>query len=287
MYVDSILNTYRTSTGLVSKVGLYLSPHLVEVRERIQINGKMLPKHLFARYFFEVWRTLQSHGDDHKLAGRIGYFPFLTLLSFYVFVKEKVEIATYETGVGGEYDVTNVIENPIATGVTRLGIDHVTKLGHTLEDIAWHKGGIFKSGCPAMSVEQEPAALDVLRRRAKAKGTIFRVVPVDDRLKGLTVRPPKSYQFQNASMAVALCEEALRRFAPSAVPSTSLPNEIKDGLEKAALPGRAEKLVDQNVIWHIDVAHTSESLKIATTWFLESSRSTLVYPLNVLSLMLK
>jgi folylpolyglutamate synthase/dihydropteroate synthase len=74
-----------------------------------------------------------------------------------------------EVGVGGEYDSTNIIPKPTCTGVTSLGIDHVTVLGNTLESIAWHKGGIYKKDVTALTVEQPAGALDVLRQRAAEK----------------------------------------------------------------------------------------------------------------------
>ena len=72
------------------------------------------------------------------------YFRFLTLMAFHVFMKEKVDVAIMEVGIGGEYDSTNIIEKPIVCGVASLGIDHQMILGDTIEEIAWHKGGIFK-----------------------------------------------------------------------------------------------------------------------------------------------
>jgi folylpolyglutamate synthase len=71
-----------------------------------------------------------------------------------------------EVGIGGEYDCTNVIPRPSCTGVTSLAIEHTIFLGNTLESIAWHKGGIFKPGAPALTVEQPSSALAVLRQRA-------------------------------------------------------------------------------------------------------------------------
>jgi folylpolyglutamate synthase/dihydropteroate synthase len=73
-----------------------------------------------------------------------GYFRFVTLLAFYVFLKMKVDATILEVGVGGMYDSTNIVPKPMVTGVTALGIDHVSVLGKTLTDIAWQKGGIFK-----------------------------------------------------------------------------------------------------------------------------------------------
>jgi folylpolyglutamate synthase len=72
----------------------------------------------------------------------------------------------FEVGVGGEYDSTNIVTRPTCTGVTSLGIDHVTVLGNTLESIAWHKGGIYKTGVAALTVEQPAGALEVLQQRA-------------------------------------------------------------------------------------------------------------------------
>lgn len=78
----------------------------------------------------------------------------------------QVDTAIFEVGVGGEYDSTNIVPKPTCTGVTSLGIDHVTVLGNTLESIAWHKGGIFKKGVAALTVEQPSGALEVLKQRA-------------------------------------------------------------------------------------------------------------------------
>jgi folylpolyglutamate synthase len=78
-----------------------------------------------------------------------------------------------EVGIGGEYDSTNIIPKPTCTGITSLGIDHVTILGDTLENIAWHKGGIYKEGVTALTVEQPSSALEVLRQRAAEKEVLI------------------------------------------------------------------------------------------------------------------
>lgn len=72
------------------------------------------------------------------------YFAFLTIMAFHIFVKENVDVAIMEVGIGGEYDTTNVVRKPVVCGVTSLGLDHVSVLGDTIEKIAWQKGGIFK-----------------------------------------------------------------------------------------------------------------------------------------------
>ena len=154
------------------KIGLFTSPHLKAVNERIQINSTPIEEDLFARYFWQVWDRLEASAKHRNLdiAKKPVYFRYLTLMAWYAFLDMKVDAAIMEVGVGGEYDGTNIIPRPTCTGVTSLGIDHVTVLGSTLESIAWHKGGIFKKGVSALTVEQPAGALEVLRNRAEERG---------------------------------------------------------------------------------------------------------------------
>lgn len=122
------------------KTGFFSSPHLVEVRERIRINGKTISKEAFAHYFWECWDNLKQSSSTEMPP----YFVFFTVLSFNVFLKEKVDVAIVEVGIGGAYDTTNILRSPWACGVTSLGYDHVAVLGGTVESIAWNKAGIFK-----------------------------------------------------------------------------------------------------------------------------------------------
>nr|KAG5699968.1 hypothetical protein BaRGS_001787 [Batillaria attramentaria] len=99
------------------------------------------------------------------------YFSFLTVMSLYVFVREAVNVAILEVGIGGEYDSTNVVQRPVVCGVTSLDLDHTNLLGNTLDKIAWQKAGIFKSGVPAITVPQSTDSVrDVMLKRAKEKG---------------------------------------------------------------------------------------------------------------------
>lgn len=251
------------------KVGLFTSPHIVEVRERVQINGSPLCETTFARYFFELWHALETFQNRTSTTKPLGYFPFLTVLSFHVFKKEAVDVAVYETGVGGEYDVTNVIQKPVATGITSLAIDHVTKLGNTIEEIAWHKSGIFKPGCRALTVQQSPAALNVLQERAEERRTVLEVVPPDIRLSTL-IPDLEPHQVQNASLAIAL----YRAFTGMTITKTETPisDEIAKGLQKTLLKGRYEIVRAGGVTWYLDIAHTAESLSYATKWFFKASK---------------
>ncbi|KAI3338161.1 tetrahydrofolylpolyglutamate synthase [Ustulina deusta] len=278
-FTASILAHYRRAHVLPRKVGLFTSPHLIAVRERIRIDGAPVSEELFARYFFEVWDRL---GDAENREGpitmdeRLGlptpprpiYSRYLTLMSYHVFLQEGVDVAVYETGIGGEYDATNIVERPLASGISTLGIDHVFALGDTVGKIAWHKAGIMKPGSAAFTVEQLPEAARVLQERADAKGVPLKVLDVDPRLMGVNIRPDALFQKKNASLGIALAETALQSLDPSFKPDHSaLPREFIDGLEQVVWRGRCEVKTEGPIIWHIDGAHTVDSLKMATKWF--------------------
>lgn len=264
---------------------MLISPHLIAVRERIRIDSAPISEALFARYFFDVWDRLG--GDEASTAtvssdatvldgaepgSRPAYARYLTLLSYHVFLEEGVDVAVYETGIGGEFDSTNVVERPVASGISTLGIDHVVTLGNTIEEIAWHKAGIMKTGSRAFTVEQDPRAIEALRNRADEKNVSLTVLGLDPRLKGVKIRPNALFQKKNASLAVALAETVLARVDASFTPDeTHLPREFVDGLEHVVWRGRCEVLPQGKITWHVDGAHTADSLKMASRWFAEES----------------
>lgn len=196
------------------KSGLFISPHLIAVRERIRINSAPISEELFAKYFFEVWDRLAESttaANVVPLGTRPLYGRYLTLMSWHAFIQEGVDVAVYETGIGGEYDATNVVEQPIASGISTLGIDHVFVLGDTVEKIAWHKAGIMKIGSPAFTVEQVPGAAAVLQERAKEKEVDLKVLDIDSRLRNVKIKPNAQFQKKNATLAIALAEAALKK----------------------------------------------------------------------------
>lgn len=270
-FVDSILARYRQRGGPPRRVGLFTSPHLIAVRERIRIDSTPISEEAFARYFFQVWDRLEANRDVAADAAAPGsrpiYSRYLTLLSYHVFLSEGVDAAVYETGIGGEYDATNVVEHPVATGISTLGIDHVFVLGDTVDKIAWHKAGIMKPGSPAFTIEQVPSAAEVLKKRAVDKGVDLRVLDIDPRLAAVKIRPDAAFQKKNATLAVALAEATLKKLDPSFSLADPLPQEFVDGLEQVVWRGRCEVKHEDSVIWHVDGAHTVDSLKMAARWF--------------------
>ena len=197
-------------------------------------------------------------------------------------MSEEVDIAICEVGVGGEWDSTNVIEKPLAAAITTLGIDHTKTLGDTIEKIAWHKGGIFKRGCPALSVEQLPNAMRVLQQRAKEMDVDISTVKNHAALRNIQITPAEHYQMNNASLAIALSAIALRKFGLSiTIEDDRVPDQFVDGLQKTVWRGRFEMKVARNARWYVDGAHTVQSLEAAARWFAATASQT--YGLSYIS----
>lgn len=260
---------------------MYTSPHLRFVRERIQINNQPLSEEAFANYFFEVWDRLEAsatkagHNDPQSSETKPVYFRFLTLMAFHCYMQEKVGTAVLECGIGGEYDSTNVLVKPSATGVTSLGIDHTAMLGETIESIAWHKAGIFKEGVPAFTASQAPSALKLLHERAEERKTQLQEVPRYTALDQVKLGLHGDFQKINASVAIAVCASHLQKMGYSNLPDphnkdTALPEEFVRGLEQVRLGGRCEIRPDnahKDMTWYIDGGHTLESIEMAGRWF--------------------
>jgi len=266
-FISSILTQYPRR-----KIGLYTSPHLRFVRERICINNVPLSEAKFASYFAEIWDALEASAErlglPHSPCEKPVYFRYLTLMAFHVFLQEGVDAAVIECGIGGEYDSTNVLERPTVAGVTSLGVDHVAMLGGTVEEIAWHKAGVFKEAVSAFTVEQPEGALRVLRERAGEKGVELRVVRRDPRVEKVKLGLAADFQKVNASLAVAVAAEHLRVMGVADVRAEDeLPEEFVKGLEEVKWGGRCETRIQGSVGWCLDGGHTLESIVVAGEWF--------------------
>eukprot|EP01104_Vermistella_antarctica_P002086 TRINITY_DN1223_c0_g1_i9.p1 TRINITY_DN1223_c0_g1~~TRINITY_DN1223_c0_g1_i9.p1 ORF type:complete len:429 (+),score=90.56 TRINITY_DN1223_c0_g1_i9:100-1386(+) len=161
--------------------GLFTSPHLVSVQERIRLNGNVLSKAMFHHYFWLVYNRLavEAANSDSDIPPHPMYFRFCTLLSFVTFLAEKVEVAVIEVGIGGMYDSTNVVPAPVACGISTLGYDHINILGKTLPEIAAQKSGIFKPGTVAVIAPQDESVHDtILKAAAMCKIPLFQAPPL-------------------------------------------------------------------------------------------------------------
>ncbi|PKY02155.1 folylpolyglutamate synthase [Aspergillus campestris IBT 28561] len=268
-FTRSFLREHGLRTGFPKKIGLYTSPDLQCIRERIQIDGSPITEELFTRYFYEVWeRLLQTEpGKAAENTRQPRYLQFLALLAFHTFIRENVEAAVFETHHGGEYDVTNVIQKPVVTAITSLGMDHIDQLGPTIENIAWHKAGIFKPGSPAFSVLQDDGCAEVISSRAAEKKTNLTFVPVDNSLPADEKALSAPVQRLNCSLALQLARTFLQLKAPGHTLDTS---DISRGIKNFSWIGRFEIIDHGKTQWFLDGAHNPLSLEQAAAWFSNS-----------------
>jgi len=146
-------------------VGLYTSPHLIDLRERITINGHLVSYNDVAEIFKQIASVESAFKTEPPT-----FFEIMTATAFKYFADQAVDIVVLETGLGGRLDCTTVC-NPLVTAITSISKDHTNLLGNKLTDIAREKAGIFKPGVPAIAVEQEADVADVFRVVAEEVGT--------------------------------------------------------------------------------------------------------------------
>jgi dihydrofolate synthase/folylpolyglutamate synthase len=156
--VSNMLASALSSCGL--KTGLFTSPHLLDFRERMEAGGTLIPKE-YVYGFLTRWLPWITENQ-------LSFFEITTGMAFRWFADEGVDVAVIETGLGGRLDSTNILEKPLLTIVTSIGLDHMALLGNTLEQIAGEKAGIFKADVPALVGERIPETAPVFE--AKARG---------------------------------------------------------------------------------------------------------------------
>jgi len=250
-----------------ARVGLYTSPHVECIRERIAINGQWIPEQRVTAHINRFYPYLQeSLKTSRKYAPT--FFEIFTAMAFADFLAEGVDFAVLEVGLGGRLDATNVA-TPLVCGITRVGFDHTDRLGNTLTLIASEKAGILKPGVPVVVAPQEPEALAAIRQRARNLGAPVRVVGQEIALadggERFTVATPVRrypdlavplvgrHQRVNAAMAVALAEQAAAgtRWRLS-------PEVAREGLAATRLRARIETIAQRPTVV-IDGAHNADS----------------------------
>jgi dihydrofolate synthase/folylpolyglutamate synthase len=247
------------------KTGLYTSPHLVTLRERIQVDGKPILK----RELESLVAKMRPHVEavDHdKTYGELSTFELLTATAFMHFQQKKVDFQVLETGLGGRLDATNVV-TPEVCVITSISLDHTEVLGDTLDKIAAEKAGIIKSGRPVVSSAQAEEAAQVIRETCQRKGARLISVGSDitwrklssnlsgqslevQGLKGsyhLTIPLLGAHQLENAVAAAAALEVL-------GVPRKS----IEAGLAKTYWPGRLQ-ILRRRPLLVVDGAHNRDS----------------------------
>lgn len=250
------------------RTGLYTSPHLVRVNERMQVNGREISDQEFAHMFGAVRETVDSLLAAKFLESRPSFFEFLTATAFLHFARARVDFAVLEVGMGGRLDATNITEPRVAV-ITNIDLDHQQFLGTTRAEIAREKAGVIKPGRPVVSACADPEAASVIRHRAEELGSplveaasLARIANLRDRqgrfefdfeLNGdyfsdLVLPLLGRFQVENAVAAVTAAWQ-LRgqglRITHSA---------ILEGLRHASWPGRLEKINERPLVL-LDGAH--------------------------------
>ncbi|VEN40046.1 unnamed protein product [Callosobruchus maculatus] len=262
-YSEAILRCHGYKTGFFS------SPHCIDVRERIRINGIPIPKSQFANHFWNIYDKLDAQKDhEHDMPM---YFRFLTLLAFHVFLEEKVSVAILEVGIGGEYDCTNIVRKTVVAAITSLDFDHTQLLGDTIDSIAWNKSGIMKAGSIAFTVPQPETALKVLRDRSHEKHCDLHIVNEDPYGINSITDFAAEIQKKNAGLALAICEAFIKKDPNGNGRSFSL-DLAKNAIAQTKWPGRYEIISHRNSRFFIDGAHTLKSMVICRKWFEEKTK---------------
>jgi dihydrofolate synthase / folylpolyglutamate synthase len=272
------------------RTGLYISPHLIDMRERFTINGRMITEDEVAAIMTRLKPEIEAVNDKADY-GRLTVFEILTALCFVWFAEQKCEFQVMEVGMGGRFDATNVI-TPEVCLLTSISLDHIKILGDTIAKIAAEKCGIIKSGCIVVSHSQVEEAEQVIYRTCQAKGSMLikigrdvtcrslgfdlhnQSLAVRGRLADYTVSIPLLglHQLDNTAAAIAALEVLIERGFPVSK------DAIAVGLSKTEFPGRFQ-IIGQNPFIVLDGGHNPGAackLKEALQQYFKPARSVLV-----------
>lgn len=248
------------------RVGLYTSPHLVSLRERIQVDGEHISERAFAELTERVRPAIE--GIRLRPEGMGSFFDVLTAMAFVYFKVRRVDLAVIECGLGGRLDSTNVIQ-PMVCAITPVGLDHTDRLGETIAEIAREKAGIIKEGVSTVTAAQLPQASEVIREACRLRssslveaGVDVRYAPREEAIgrqvvdietagesyEGVALPLSGAFQAGNAAVAVGVAEALATRGMDVTA------HAVRRGLSTVRLPGRMQ--VIQRDPWLIlDVAH--------------------------------
>ncbi len=257
------------------RTGLYTSPHLVRVNERMRVNGREIADEEFARAFTEVRQVVESLLEQKRLGQLPSFFEFLTATGFHYFAQAGANFVVLEVGMGGRLDATNVTIPRVAV-ITNIGLDHVDFLGSTLSAIGREKAGVIKPGTPVVSGCDQEEAAEVIRQRCAELGAelletgsfgylwglrdlqghfLFNLCLDADCFASLSSPLLGKFQVGNAVAAVTaawrLSQDGFQITRPA----------IVRGLQNTAWPGRLEKVLDHPLVL-LDGAHNPAAARV-------------------------
>jgi len=272
--LESILRASGLSTGL------FTSPHLERINERIAFNGLPIPDDDFAAEFQCVQSAIEHLLSTGGLAAHPTYFECVTAMAYHAFARRRLDFAVYEVGMGGRLDSTNLVQPEVAV-ITQIELDHENFLGHSIAEIAAEKAGIIKPGGWVVSSAEKPEARDVIRRQATAlnaklleideEWTIEKTAVAggcyrteararDGSRLTLDLPMPGRFQVRNAlTAATAARSLAARGFSVR-------DDAIERGIRQTRWPGRLERLAAHPAIF-LDGAHNPAAAReLAAFW---------------------
>ena len=268
--VCAMLTSILMASG--HKVGLFTSPHLIKYNERLQINRVPISDPAFEQIIQKVQAAYQSIIEDQEEAPI--FFEVMTAMAFVYFAQEQVDLVILETGIGGRYDATNIIQKPLLSIITSIGKDHMDFLGDTTRSIAMEKGGIIKENCPTVLYHADKPVYNIIKDICQTKnsplflcqesmitqesysqdGTRFSIQTQTATYDNIYMQLLGKYQVTNALTAL-MATECLRE---TGYPISK--DHIYQGFKDVSWAGRME-LIQKNPPIIIDGAHNEESAK--------------------------
>lgn len=261
------------------RVGIFTSPHLMRLNERIRVNNNIISDEAFVEIFEEVMGYVNiaaAKGISHP-----SFFEFVFLMSALYFMKQRVDYVIFETGMGGRLDATNVV-SPSLCIITSIGLDHMQYLGDTIEEIAAEKAGIIKPGIPVIFFDRKDAATEIISNYCKKAGAFLHIVEkkqynllkitkktidfsfesVYYRYDNLQIKKTALYQIENAVLAIRAYELLSDMINNHSIKTCDFIHKdldvIRKGLWNMTWPGRMECIADHI---YVDGAHNEEAIE--------------------------
>ncbi len=288
----AMLDSVLRAAGL--RTGLYTSPHLERINERIRLGGKDIPDADFAATFTRIHGAVEELLAAGRLAAHPTFFECVTAIAFVYFATAGAEFAVFETGMGGRLDATNVLLPEVAV-LTQIDFDHENYLGHSIEEIAGEKAGIIKPGSRVVSAAEHLIARVVIRRRCAEQSAFlveienafyiedvtsrngcfsFTAISYDTGVRiPIAVPLPGRFQVRNALTALAAARMLAERGAPVE------DEAISRGISATVWPGRLERISERPEIFVDGTHNPAGAREIAVFWeqFLPGRNIVLIY----------
>lgn len=249
------------------KTGLYTSPYIVDFRERIRVDGEMISETDLEKVTDTVRIEIEKLRSEDII---ITEFEAVTAAAFLYYKNIGCDFVILETGLGGRFDATNVIERPLASVIVSISLDHVNILGNSISEIAYEKCGIIKNGCPVVTNSaQHPDAMKMIKEQSEMRNSLLSVADVssirvlDESIRGsdifycgrsVFVPFPGKHQTENCITALTVID-LLKKQGISVSE-----NAVRDGIAKTRNPARCE-IVSEMPLVILDGCHNEDSAK--------------------------